>query len=124
MADGTRHLPQRPGQRNGPDVGASGPFRVVPPAGFEPAHPPPEGGALSPELRGPGAGEKLPVRRGRSLGGTQGAGSGVPPRAVSISTIVVTSALWVSAIERARVRTAGSAARSAAYCAMSKPPWW
>ena len=24
----------------------------VPPAGFEPAHPPPEGGALSPELRG------------------------------------------------------------------------
>ena len=25
---------------------------VVPPAGFEPAHPPPEGGALSPELRG------------------------------------------------------------------------
>ena len=27
---------------------------MVPPAGFEPAHPPPEGGALSPELRGPG----------------------------------------------------------------------
>ncbi len=27
--------------------------RVVPPAGFEPALPPPEGGALSPELRGP-----------------------------------------------------------------------
>jgi len=26
----------------------------VPPAGFEPAPPPPEGGALSPELRGPG----------------------------------------------------------------------
>src|SRR5436305_15234649 len=25
---------------------------TVPPAGFEPAHPPPEGGALSPELRG------------------------------------------------------------------------
>ncbi len=25
---------------------------LVPPAGFEPAHPPPEGGALSPELRG------------------------------------------------------------------------
>src|SRR4051794_21211096 len=25
----------------------------VPPAGFEPAPPPPEGGALSPELRGP-----------------------------------------------------------------------
>jgi site-specific DNA recombinase len=30
------------------------PFCVVPPAGFEPAHPPPEGGALSPELRGLG----------------------------------------------------------------------
>ncbi len=28
-------------------------FRSVPPAGFEPAPPPPEGGALSPELRGP-----------------------------------------------------------------------
>src|SRR5689334_9522921 len=26
---------------------------MVPPAGFEPALPPPEGGALSPELRGP-----------------------------------------------------------------------
>src|SRR5690349_7408990 len=33
-----------------PHRGASG---VVPPAGFEPALPPPEGGALSPELRGP-----------------------------------------------------------------------
>src|SRR4051794_30178822 len=29
-------------------------FRKVPPAGFEPAPPPPEGGALSPELRGLG----------------------------------------------------------------------
>ncbi len=26
--------------------------RAVPPTGFEPVHPPPEGGALSPELRG------------------------------------------------------------------------
>ena len=26
--------------------------RLVPPTGFEPVHPPPEGGALSPELRG------------------------------------------------------------------------
>jgi integrase len=34
----------------GPQIRA---FRVVPPAGFEPALPPPEGGALSPELRGP-----------------------------------------------------------------------
>jgi site-specific DNA recombinase len=30
---------------------------LVPPAGFEPAHPPPEGGALSPELRGLGTPE-------------------------------------------------------------------
>ena len=30
---------------------------MVPPAGFEPALPPPEGGALSPELRGPGTTE-------------------------------------------------------------------
>jgi hypothetical protein len=27
-------------------------LQIVPPAGFEPAPPPPEGGALSPELRG------------------------------------------------------------------------
>ena len=31
--------------------------RVVPPAGFEPALPPPEGDALSPELRGLGEAE-------------------------------------------------------------------
>jgi hypothetical protein len=31
-----------------------GRFRGAPSAGFEPAHPPPEGGALSPELRGLG----------------------------------------------------------------------
>src|SRR2546423_10878209 len=35
----------------------------VPPAGFEPALPPPEGGALSPELRGPCVGE-LSLRQG------------------------------------------------------------
>ena len=29
-----------------------GDLRRVPPTGFEPVHPPPEGGALSPELRG------------------------------------------------------------------------
>src|SRR5256885_4355746 len=36
---------------NVPTGGAQ--FCDVPPAGFEPALPPPEGGALSPELRGP-----------------------------------------------------------------------
>ena len=30
----------------------SGDLGRVPPTGFEPVHPPPEGGALSPELRG------------------------------------------------------------------------
>jgi CheY-like chemotaxis protein len=37
----------------GVTTAASWPFQKVPPAGFEPAPPPPEGGALSPELRGP-----------------------------------------------------------------------
>src|SRR5262249_40174203 len=43
----------------------------VPPAGFEPAHPPPEGGALSPELRGLRDLKKIsraitrPAKRGR-----------------------------------------------------------
>ncbi len=36
-------------------------IRVVPPAGFEPALSPPEGDALSPELRGPGP-PRLPQR--------------------------------------------------------------
>src|SRR3954468_18610075 len=35
---------------------------VVPPAGFEPATPPPEGGVLSPELRGLGQAEVSSVR--------------------------------------------------------------
>ena len=47
--------------------------RLVPPAGFEPAHPPPEGGALSPELRG--RGQKL-YRTGRP-GPTTLAGCGL-----------------------------------------------
>ena len=44
----------------------------APPAGFEPALPPPEGGALSPELRGPGETiyqrEACPARPGSILG--------------------------------------------------------
>src|SRR3954452_92018 len=36
--------------------------RLVPPAGFEPAPPPPEGGALSPELRGLGHAEASSAR--------------------------------------------------------------
>src|SRR3954465_4232044 len=97
----------------------------VPPAGFEPAPLPPEGSALSPELRG-----LVPVVQSRRYqpvgdrrgGGPQGAGSGVPPRAVSIPAINVVSAVWLWRIDRARSRTAGSRAWSAAYWAMSLPP--
>ena len=43
----------------------------VPPTGFEPVHPPPEGGALSPELRGRRVGlvyvKKVPRNRERLL---------------------------------------------------------
>ena len=39
-------------ERQAPQAGNIAGQRVVPPAGFEPALPPPEGGALSPELRG------------------------------------------------------------------------
>src|SRR6476661_11235132 len=46
---------------------------VVPPAGFEPALPPPEGGALSPELRGPSAGNPSAPPR-RDVAGTLGRG--------------------------------------------------
>ena len=41
----------------------------VPPAGFEPAPPPPEGGALSPELRGLGDHERVAGRPGRPATG-------------------------------------------------------
>ena len=48
-----RRHPITAGVRRPPDA-APGPVRrKVPPVGFEPTHPPPEGGALSPELRGP-----------------------------------------------------------------------
>ena len=36
------------------EYASSVPIWKVPPVGFEPTHPPPEGGALSPELRGLG----------------------------------------------------------------------
>jgi hypothetical protein len=42
--------------KDGPDLLIAlvrAPFPLVPPAGIEPAHPAPEAGALSPELRGP-----------------------------------------------------------------------
>jgi site-specific DNA recombinase len=46
------------------DLGrGSNKYSLVPPAGFEPAHPPPEGGALSPELRGRQRHERYQFRR-------------------------------------------------------------
>ena len=56
-----------------PSLPETGMVCVAPPAGFEPAHPPPEGGALSPELRGLQDGERVSApghtmdRRGHSL---------------------------------------------------------
>ncbi len=41
------------------------PMPRAPPAGFEPAHPAPEAGALSPELWGPSDSERLPATRHR-----------------------------------------------------------
>ena len=61
----------------------------VPPAGFEPAHPPPEGGALSPELRGLGASHRRYQPTGRR---PAYAGACPGPRACSSSTTPRTSA--------------------------------
>jgi hypothetical protein len=55
--------------------------------------------------------------------GPQGAGSGVPPRSASMSVIRVVSAAWDVTIESARSRTAWLSACSAAYSAISVPPW-
>src|SRR5690242_16724098 len=78
-ADTTRSAPH-------PVSAGGGPFQVVtvevPPAGFEPALPPPEGGALSPELRGPylknPSAPPPPPRTGYPP--PHGGGSGCPPR--------------------------------------------
>src|SRR3954465_8679506 len=57
----------------------NGPCRLVPPAGFEPAPPPPEGGALSPELRG----RQTPTAYQRCRGSTGHAGTSAPAPAVT-----------------------------------------
>ena len=85
-------------------------FREVPPAGFEPAHPPPEGGALSPELRGlvvvgRGGNYQPPLPLPTSV---LRRGKGLPPRSASIPVIRSTSADCDSTMLRASVRTAGS----------------
>src|SRR2546423_14268340 len=69
-------------------------FCDVPPAGFEPALPPPEGGALSPELRGPYAWRRvaeptdappagyapIPQRPTLTCSGRPASTAGPPPR--------------------------------------------
>ena len=89
----------------------------VPPAGFEPALPPPEGGALSPELRGPRrTSVSLPHRR------HAGGGSGAAPRSASMAVIVTTSAFCAVSIFEARLRSCGTCARSAACSIIPVPP--
>src|SRR5688572_12738860 len=56
----------------------------VPPAGFEPALPPPEGGALSPELRGRHDPETVAERPPALLAGNTAT---TPPRRTRSSTI-------------------------------------
>src|SRR6478735_9663408 len=100
----------------------------VPPAGFEPAHPPPEGGALSPELRGRDAKLYLttqPVRTGQGRGAPTSdrrswstvaqpaAGSGCAPRSASICVITEISDSCDWAIFDAKLRTTGLIACSA-----------
>ncbi len=53
------------------------PSSTAPPAGFEPAHPPPEGGALSPELRGLRNEQNISRKSGGAL--TTGGRGGVSP---------------------------------------------
>ena len=79
---------------------------VVPPVGFEPTLPPPEGGALSPELRGPTT----------STLAHHGIydGSGVPPRSASNERMYSISLPWELSIWVARLRTSGTDACCAA----------
>ena len=99
---------------------------LVPPAGFEPAPLPPEGSALSPELRGlPGRAAGTLSAVGRAADGApHGAGSGVPPRSESIVVSTAVSVAWLSEMLAASARTAATSACSAASSAMPLPPWW
>jgi hypothetical protein len=66
------HLTAKRSPRS-PGIATTVPIYGVPPAGFEPAPPPPEGGALSPELRGLRDLQRLPGVLG---GASSGFGAG------------------------------------------------
>ncbi len=95
----------------------------MPPAGFEPAHPPPEDGALSPELRGrelelyliavaglirPTFDRRRPIRTDQPVGAVNG--NGCAPRVVSMPVIWPTSEVCASSILLAKLRTTPDAA--------------
>ena len=84
----------------------------VPPAGFEPAHPPPEGGALSPELRGREE-ELYRTDSGSQPVGTV-KGSGVAPRLANMSVMIEISDVCASSILLAKFCTTLEAAWLAA----------
>src|SRR5262249_55916961 len=72
---------------------------AVPPAGFDPAHPPPEGGALSPELRGPANHGTVPARpAGPAYPGQPQVPSGFACRSVNVCRSVSISACWFAFI--------------------------
>jgi hypothetical protein len=92
---------------------------VAPPAGFEPALPPPEGGALSPELRGLAVAEHTVLTAHAQRGG----GSGWAPRwAISWAKYSL-SAPCETTIFSARLRTCAVSPCSAVYRAIGAPPW-
>ena len=87
-------------------------YAPVPPAGFEPAHPPPEGGALSPELRGREE-ELYRTDSGSQPVGTV-KGSGVAPRLANMSVMIEISDVCASSILLAKFCTTLEAAWLAA----------
>ena len=60
----------------------------------------------------------------RRTEGLRARGEGVPPRSSSMPLISRVSAVCDSAIDRASVRTTAVSPCSAAYSAISRPPWW
>ena len=85
-------------------------LRSAPPVGFEPTLPPPEGGALSPELRGLWAGTTIPVARPREETGARARWArrypwAVTPEQLSAAIVAVLLAAWPLHDDRLRQRT-------------------